>query len=117
MKNITIDDLCHIFSGITLDEEKGCWLCSGSDNGRGYIQLYLNKKNVLAHRFMYRLFNGEFPNKLDIRCSPGSTLKKKKGQSSDQFGDAYRIDWRIGPCENPRTGASRAPTRIVPSIG
>jgi hypothetical protein len=44
-------------------------------------------------------------------------LKKKKGQSSDQFGDAYRTDWRIDLCENPRTGANHAPIWIVPIIG
>ena len=50
-------------------------------------------------------------------CSPGSTLKKKKGRSSDQCGYEQRIDWRIGPCANPRIGASRAPTLTVLIIG
>ncbi len=54
---------------------------------------------------------------LGKRCSPGNTLKKKKCQLSYQFGYIYRIDWRIDPCENPRTGASHAQTRNVPIIG
>jgi hypothetical protein len=64
--DLIIEDLCNIFSRITLDKEKGCWIYSGADNGKGYIQLYLNKKYVLAHRFMHRLFNGAFPDHLDI---------------------------------------------------
>jgi hypothetical protein len=50
-------------------------------------------------------------------CLPGSTLKKKKGRASDQCGYEQRIDWRIGPCANPRIGASRAPTLTVLIIG
>jgi len=59
----------------------------------------------------------QFPRDVIKRCSPGNTLKKKKCQLSYQFGYTYRIDWRIDPCENPRTGASHAQTRNVPIIG
>lgn len=72
MLDLTIEDMLHIFSKITLDDEKGCWIYSGATSGKGYRQIYVRtpssrrKQRFRAHRFMYRLFHGEFPNKLDI---------------------------------------------------
>jgi hypothetical protein len=45
-----------------VDKETGlCWLWLGSKNQDGYGRFSMNRKNVLAHRVSYQIYNGEIP--------------------------------------------------------
>jgi len=39
----------------------GCWVWQAADNGSGYGQFWIGKKNVLAHRWSYEHFKGKIP--------------------------------------------------------
>jgi len=45
----------------------GCHLWSGQHNGLGYGQLSIRRKNVLIHRVVFEVCNGEIPEGLVIR--------------------------------------------------
>ncbi len=47
MRVVTIDDFCRIFSKITVDDDTGCWIIAGSDNGKGYKRVWIDEKNRL----------------------------------------------------------------------
>src|SRR5438445_10683643 len=76
------------------------------------FHLWASKAGEVASDFQAKTFHRACP-LVKIWCSPGSTLKKKKGRASDQCGYEQCIDWRIGPYANPSIGASRAPTLTV----
>lgn len=55
----------------TIDAECGCWLWSRAINNKGYGRLSINKKQVLAHRYVYETVRGPIPGglSLDHKCS------------------------------------------------
>lgn len=44
-----------------IDEETGCWEWTGTQHSHGYGQLTIDYKTTGAHRFSYKLHNGEIP--------------------------------------------------------
>ena len=45
-------------------QENGCWEWVGQDNGKGYGALRVDKKPVLAHRYLWGKVNGPIPDGL-----------------------------------------------------
>ena len=100
---------------------------------KGIVQTLGNnveKRKRLLLALRYRNMTPAYVARLIRRVQALSTAKLVSGldgavtkgelseaETNDQFGDAYRTDGRIDLCENPRTGANRAPSRIVPVIG
>ena len=39
----------------------GCWIPNRASNSGGYVQVYLNKKHIMLHRFMYEKYFGKIP--------------------------------------------------------
>src|SRR5215470_2476187 len=50
------------------------------------------------------LFLGEYQERRFVRCSPVSTLKKKKGQTSDQFGSHHHAMGGLAYAKTPGLG-------------
>lgn len=45
-------------------EDNGCWIWQGSKDKNGYGTLRINKADWKAHRYSYKIYNGEIGNKL-----------------------------------------------------
>ena len=43
-----------------VDANTGCWNWTHSLNTGGYGRVYISGKHILAHRFSYEMFNGDF---------------------------------------------------------
>lgn len=46
--------------------KNGCWLWNGSKNNNGYGQCRVNKKLLLAHRYIWEITNGPIPEGLHV---------------------------------------------------
>ena len=44
----------------------GCWQWTAATNGRGYGQIWIAPKYMVAHRVAYKLFVGPVPEGLDL---------------------------------------------------
>lgn len=47
--------------------ENGCWICtSHKPNSKGYPRININNKRIYIHRYMYKKYKGEIPEKYDV---------------------------------------------------
>ena len=64
-QRIVGDDLARLMSHVRVDPS-GCWIWSGSLNGRGYGQMYWRGRVRRAHRVSYALLKGPLVEGLDL---------------------------------------------------
>src|SRR6266446_1306149 len=62
--NMSIYD--SIVKKIIIDEETGCWICHGTDNGCGYQLIYIEGTMQSAHRVMYCCIVGAIPDNKEV---------------------------------------------------
>jgi len=56
-----------LFKPIKYKVNGECWECiSHSVNNSGYPRVYRNGKKEFIHRYVYQLYNGNIPNKMEI---------------------------------------------------
>lgn len=62
--------LDRVFWTQTVISETGCWLWTGTRQGRGYGFVIRNRRRFLAHRYAFVLVNGPIPDGLQVlhRC-------------------------------------------------
>ena len=51
--SLTNKDIERIFSKISIDSDKGCWLWNGALNTYGYGETWFNRRMELTHRLLY----------------------------------------------------------------
>jgi hypothetical protein len=93
--------------------ESGCWLWTGTTHKSGYGSIYMNGKNVRAHRAAYLLHIGKIPSGINVlhRCDVPSCVNPKHlflGTHTDNMQDKVekgRCNALIG-IENPRAKIS-----------
>jgi len=61
-----INNIKRFTKFIQLDILSGCWNWKGSLATKGYAQIRINSKKIMAHRFSYVYWNGEIPHGLII---------------------------------------------------
>jgi hypothetical protein len=60
-------DVLDLFPRKIIPEpNSGCWLCTSSNNQRGYGRLYINGHLVTAHRYSYEISVGPIPDGLEL---------------------------------------------------
>lgn len=114
-------------------DKNGCWVWQKSLSKKGYGNLYFNRKTLKAHRESYRLFNGEFDNKLHVlhKCDNPSCVnpehlflgtnldnvedRVKKGRSANKLNGNHKAyvkpesvpkgekHWRTNNPNNPKS--------------
>lgn len=55
----------RLWSRIRYDQVTGCWINTGSDNGRGYCQIRIDGRKVPAHRFSFETYREPIPPELE----------------------------------------------------
>lgn len=85
----------EIDSGSMLSDEP-CWLFTGADNGRGYGQVWHERKQRFVHRVTYEHLVGAIPDGLTIdhlcrkrNCCNPSHLEIATGRENVLRGDAF----------------------------
>ncbi len=56
----------RLHSRLRKDYETGCWLWTGSRNGTGYGQIWLDGTMVGTHRFSYEIHIGPIPENMTL---------------------------------------------------
>ena len=56
----------RIVKSVSPEPNTGCWLCTLSDNGRGYGRVVINGRAMQAHRVIYEQFRGPIPPMMDL---------------------------------------------------
>lgn len=54
----TVELTPHIWDKVDKSNTNGCWLWTGTKNGKGYGYFRVNHKAVMVHRFSYELVHG-----------------------------------------------------------
>lgn len=77
------------------DPNSGCWIWLGRTWHTGYGVIRHYGKSISAHRYMYALYNGEFPDDMDVLhiCDVTSCVNPhhlRLGTHSDNMKDMYR---------------------------
>lgn len=79
-----------------LDEDTNCWIWAGYTSPSGYGFISINGRNIRAHRYSYKCFNGYLPDDMVVRhlCHNPSCVNPDHlagGNHHDNYLDSYEL--------------------------
>lgn len=98
----SVPPLIRLMARAQIDHITGCWLWTGSKNGRGYGSIYLDGKRVGAHVASWILFKGPIPDGMNVchHCDNPPCINPHHeflGSQSDNLKDAVKKGRVIPP--------------------